>query len=74
MTIGDYVVLWSPHQNQFHVETINQMLTKNMNIFSRQSLGDYIVLGFEHSHEDASESCRRLRKSISDSASESTAA
>jgi hypothetical protein len=34
MSIDDYVVEWSPHQKQFHVETVKQMLKCNARIFA----------------------------------------
>jgi hypothetical protein len=64
MSIDDYVVLWSPHQKQFHVETVASMLKTNRRIFARQSLGDYIVLSFEDSHKAAHAAARKLEKII----------
>jgi len=53
MSIDDHVVLWSPHQKCFHVETVKEMLETNRQIFARQDKGDYIVLGFERTYEAA---------------------
>jgi hypothetical protein len=64
MSIDDYVVEWSPHQKQFHVETVKQMLKCNARIFARQSLGDYVVLSFEKDREAAHATIKELRKII----------
>lgn len=51
---GDgFVVLWSPDQNQFHVETINEMLESNIRIYLQQKRVGYIVLSFADSAEEA---------------------
>ena len=62
MSMDDYVVLWSPHQKCFHMETVDEMLKRNRSIFARQDLGDYIVLSFEKDHAAASDSIKKLRE------------
>ncbi len=53
VNVDTYVVLWSPHQKAFHIETVGEMLRHNRDIFTDQGLGDYIVLSFAKSHEEA---------------------
>ena len=49
-----YVVLWSPHQKTFHVQTVSEMIRQNRIVFGRQCAGgDFIVLGFAGTKEEA---------------------
>jgi len=48
-----HVVLWSPHQRQFHIETLKQMLDTNLRIYFAQNVGDYILLAFAKSSDEA---------------------
>jgi len=61
MIVDDYVVLWSPHQRYFHVETVGEMLEKNLAIFQRGERADYIVLGFERTQSAADAVVERLK-------------
>lgn len=55
MNNDEFAVLWSPHQNAFHVESVGEMLKTNMHIFLHQEKGDFVVLAFAESHEKAAE-------------------
>jgi hypothetical protein len=58
--LDSHVVLWSPHQNAFQVEAVKDMIETNIEIFLTQEKGDFIVLGFCNSHEEASDLCTEL--------------
>jgi len=49
LTPAKYAVLWSPHQNAFGIETVDEMLKTNLSIFADGGKGDFIVLGFAES-------------------------
>lgn len=54
ITQDSYVVLWSPHRKQFHVETLADRLQRNRRIFKLgKPEGDFIALAYANSHEDA---------------------
>lgn len=55
MNNDEFAVLWSPHQNAFHVESVGEMLETNRRIFIEQEKGDFVVLAFTESHEKAAE-------------------
>ena len=63
ITESTYVVLWSPSQKCFHVETFDSMLATNRKIFAEQNKGDYIILSLARSHDEASEIVLKLRMS-----------
>ncbi len=59
-----WVVLWSPHQDSFGVETVAEMLENNRKNFRDRSMADFIVLDIAGTHEEASNICsgyQRLR-------------
>ncbi|HEY4713647.1 MAG TPA: hypothetical protein VIH30_05350 [Aquirhabdus sp.] len=54
ITQDSYVVLWSPHRKQFHVETVADRLQRNRRIFKLgKPEGDFIALAYANSHEEA---------------------
>ena len=54
ITQDSYVVLWSPHRKQFHIETVAERLQRNRRIFKLgKPEGDFIALAYANSHEDA---------------------
>jgi hypothetical protein len=53
ITTETHVVLWSPHQKQFHHETVGEMLEKNLRIYFEDKLGDYTLLAFCDSSKEA---------------------
>lgn len=54
MTQDSYVVLWSPHRKQFHIETVADRLQRNRRIFKLgKPEGDFIALAYANSPEDA---------------------
>ena len=63
ITESTYVVLWSPSQKCFHVETFESMLATNRKIFAEQNTGDYVVLSLARSHDEAHEIVLKLRAS-----------
>ncbi len=62
ITGGTYVVLWSPHQRHFHVETVSEMLETNLRIYAEHKLGDYILLSFAADHSEAHKIAGKLRQ------------
>ena len=61
MDTTSYAVLWSPHQGAFHVETVEAMLETNRKILKHGDKGDYIVLDFALTKEEATQKCRHYR-------------
>lgn len=55
-------VLWSPHQDVFHVETVNEMQDENMMIYLTSKKGDFIVMGFAEDRKDADRIIKMLRE------------
>lgn len=54
ITQDSYVILWSPHRKQFHIETVADRLQRNRRIFKLgKPEGDFIALAYANSHEDA---------------------
>ncbi len=54
ITKDSYVVLWSPHRKQFHIETVADRLQRNRRIFKLgKPEGDFIALAYANSHEEA---------------------
>jgi hypothetical protein len=47
------VVLWSPHQNAFSIETVDDMLKANLAVFLDGNKGDFILLGFAETLSNA---------------------
>lgn len=60
MNEDEYVVLWSPQQNTFAVDTVGEMLRRNREIFERKQEGAFIVLAVHASLEEARQTCSRL--------------
>lgn len=61
--LESYAVLWSPHQNAFQVETVQEMLEKNIAVFVEQDKGDFVVLGIANSRQEADQICSDLMSS-----------
>ena len=57
ITKDTWVVLWSPHQRQFHLETFGKMIQTNNEIFHRGSEGDYILLALAKDADEANQIC-----------------
>lgn len=57
----NYAVLWSPSQNAISVETVAEMLETNRQIFADQNKGDFIVMGFAETLEQARKDARALQ-------------
>lgn len=57
------VVLWSPIQKAFHIETKDEMFAKNIQAFMRKTKIDYITLGEFPSRKDCDVFIERLRES-----------
>ena len=55
-----WVVLWSPHQNLFHVQTVQEMIEDNRVVFEYDRKGDYIVLDIVETHDEATHLTRKL--------------
>ncbi len=54
ITKDSYVILWSPHRKQFHIETVADRLQRNRRIFKLgKPEGDFIALAYAHNHDDA---------------------
>ncbi|MDD5058398.1 MAG: hypothetical protein PHQ60_11055 [Sideroxydans sp.] len=51
--LNDFVILWSPKQDAFHIQTISDMLHTNREILINEQDGDFIVLAFAKSRADA---------------------
>lgn len=60
---GWFAVLWSPHQDGFHIETFEEMFQTNVRIFLERNLGDYILMSVAKTHDEAAEHVRLLRES-----------
>jgi hypothetical protein len=54
ITSSSYVVLWSPHRKQFHIETVGDRLQRNRRIFKLgKPEGDFFALDYANSFEEA---------------------
>lgn len=62
VTHDTWVVLWSPHQECFHIETLGEMFRTNMRIYAEGLKGDYIFLGFAESSKQASEFIDQIKE------------
>lgn len=64
------VVLWSPRQQAFHRETIEEMLKANLNSFFYQENpdSDWIVVGFCNSAQEAIDLADQMRKRFDEGA------
>lgn len=68
-----WVVLWSPAQNAFHVSTDHEMLKDNRDVFENERDGDFIVLSYAKSQEDAHKICERVQERRNDRAQDGDA-
>jgi len=59
---NSWVVLWSPRQKLFHLETWDQMMNSNYKIFKRDSGGDFILMGVFESRDEAELLLKDLKK------------
>lgn len=64
VTHDTWVVLWSPHQECFHIETLGEMLRTNMRIYAEGRKGDYILLGFAESSKEAAEFADHIKERL----------
>ncbi len=56
ITSESYVILWSPHRKQFHIETVDDRLRRNRRIFKLgKPEGDFIALDYANSYAEALE-------------------
>ena len=63
MHITDYyVVEWSPSQNSFHLQTVAEMIQKNLDVLIGKSIADYICIGVFETYKQASDSIQKLMK------------
>jgi len=60
MTEDDFAILWSPRQDVFHIETVQAMLETNRRIHMNRKAGDFIVLGFAKTRDEATELANTL--------------
>ena len=58
--LNSYAILWSPHQDTVHSQTVAEMLRENKANFENHKLGDFIVMGFEETEEAATKACDHL--------------
>ncbi len=57
----DYIVVeWSPSQECFHTEKVSEMLSVNRRVYKKQSMTDYLPIGFFESGEDATQFIKNL--------------
>lgn len=56
-----FVVTWSPSQDAVDVATVGEMLSTNLAIFANGRKGDFVVLGFAETREEAGELARMLQ-------------
>jgi hypothetical protein len=63
-----WVVTWSRSQDCFHVETVDEMLQSNLEVFFHQNPypSDWIVVGFADTIHEANEITVRLKKKMDD--------
>ncbi len=63
ITHESYVILWSPHRKQFHIETVDDRLRRNRRIFKLgKPEGDYIALDYANSYAEALEIQKRFEQ------------
>ena len=57
---GLWVLLWSCQQNDFHVEELTVMLSRNRQAYAQDAGGDYRVLhiGYREDVDATAEACR----------------
>ena len=55
-----FVLLWSPSQKKFHIQTIGSMISDNMDAYKNGMPVDYITLAVAETFEDAAEIQRVL--------------
>jgi len=54
ITSSSYVVLWSPHRKQFHIETVGDRLQRNRRMFKLDKPeGDFFALDYANSYDEA---------------------
>ena len=63
---ANHVLLWSPRQQCFHRETVEEMLRENWDAFFYQSYhdSDWIVVAFTDTPEEAAELQRKMLESF----------
>jgi len=61
-----FAVLWSPRQDGFHVETLDEMFRTNARIFLERNLGDYILMSIAKTRDEAQRDLESLREARKD--------
>ena len=59
-----YVAVWSEKQQAFHVETVEEMLQRNLASYYHDgdaADSDWLCVGFADSHREASSCIRRVK-------------
>jgi len=57
-----HVVEWSPSQQCFHLQTLEEMIRDNLSVFKGKSMTDYLCIGIFGTYEQASNYIRKLRE------------
>ena len=55
-----YVVEWSPKQQCFHLQKLEDMIEDNLKVFRGRFKTDYLCIGLFETYESASDFIRRL--------------
>lgn len=59
--LGKWVVEWSQIQQNFHVDTLEKTLERNLRAFKNDRPSQYVVLCIADSMEQANELCSELK-------------
>ena len=57
-----WTVEWSYSQKQYHVDTLERTLARNLKAFTENRACDYIVLAVADSHDEAHKICDQCDK------------
>jgi hypothetical protein len=60
------VITWSGSQDQFAIETVKLMLTRNWNVFYARNPhhSDWIVVGFANTLDEAHERIEQMKRNL----------
>ena len=59
-----WVVEWSPQQEQFHIEPVNEMLETNSRIFEKKTKADYFPIAICPTENDAQTVCKQAEQTL----------
>jgi hypothetical protein len=59
-----WVAEYSPSQDVFHVQTLEETISHNIQSMRKEQFSDYVVVGMYWTAEEAGSQCTRMRNAL----------